>query len=197
MEKACRDVVADTTKITSDLMSEAEDDLKWYVVRTQPKRERVAAGSLRENLAIEVLCPLVRYRKATRRGKVWWSEAMFPGYIFARFNRAEHERAVRYAQGILTLVQFGEYMPSVSESFIKGMLDGLGEAEEMTLSHTVELGEQYEIASGPLQGQTGNVIEVLPGKERVRLLIEFIGGEHTIDVDLMSLLLPGRPDTDR
>ena len=65
----------------------------WYVLRTQTKRESLAAASLREMGGIEVLSPRLRYRKVTRRGKVWWVEAMFPGYILARFSLEEQERA--------------------------------------------------------------------------------------------------------
>jgi len=167
----------------------------WYVVRAQPKRERIAARSIRETMGVEVVCPLVKFRKATRRGKVWWSEAMFPGYLFVKFNRKEHGRGVKYAQGVLTIVQFGESMPVVPSAFVESLRDQLGEQEEVVIAHEVEIGDQFELVEGPLRGQFGDVVEVLPGKERVRLLVEFIGGEREVEVDFMSLLLPGRPDT--
>jgi len=150
---------------------------EWYAVRCQPKRERLAAQTLRETLGIEVLCPQVKYQKVTRRGKVWWVEAMFPGYLFARFDRAESGRAVNYAQGVLSLVRFGNLVPSIPESFIIQLKEQIGESEEVVISHQVELGENYEIAVGPLAGEIGEVVEVLPAGERVRLLIDFIGGE--------------------
>ncbi|MGJ8672973.1 transcription termination/antitermination protein NusG [Rubritalea sp.] len=166
----------------------------WYVVRSQPKRERLAAKSLRESLGLEVVCPLVRFQKVTRRGKVWWSEAMFPGYLFVKFDRALHGRAVKYAQGVLSVVHFGEVMPSLSEEFVGQLQDELGEAEEVVITHQVKAGESYELADGPLGGQMGEVIEVLPANERVRLLVNFIGSDREVEVDLLSLLLPGRPD---
>ena len=172
----------------------SEEESHWYVVRAQPKRERIAARSLRDTMGVVVVCPLVKFRKATRRGKIWWSEAMFPGYLFVKFNRKEHERGVRYAQGVLTIVKFGESMPVVPDSFLESLTDLLGEHEELVIAHEVQIGDQFELADGPLRGQIGDVQEVLPGKERVRLLVEFIGGEREVEVDLMSLLLPGRPD---
>lgn len=172
----------------------SEECYQWYAVRAQPKRERIAAKSLRESLDLEVVCPLVKFRKMTRRGPVWWSEAMFPGYLFVRFDREQHARAVGYAQGVLSLVKFGEYLPHVPADFISALVGQLGESDEMTLVHSVEVGDQFEIADGPLQGQVGDVVEVLPAKDRVRLLVEFIGGEQELEVDLLSLLLPGRPD---
>src|SRR5690606_1020565 len=72
----------------------------WYCVRCQPKREHIAAERLRALEAVEVFCPRLRYRKATRRGKVWWVEPLFPGYVLARFALAEMERAVTFCQGV-------------------------------------------------------------------------------------------------
>jgi transcriptional antiterminator RfaH len=74
------------------------DEKKWYCVRTQTKRERVAADNLRALAEVEVFCPVLRYRKATRRGKIWWEEALFPGYVLARFQMQESERAVSFWQ---------------------------------------------------------------------------------------------------
>ncbi|MEO1858102.1 MAG: transcription termination/antitermination NusG family protein [Rubritalea sp.] len=175
----------------------SEEKCYWYVVRAQPKRERVAARSLRATMGLEVVCPLVKFLKETRRGRVWWSEAMFPGYLFAKFNRKEDERGVRYARGVLTIVKFGKSMPVVPDVFVDSVTELLGEQEEVVIAHDVEVGAKFELAEGPLSGQIGDVMEVLPGKERVRLLVEFIGGAREVEVDLMSLLLPGRPDLKR
>lgn len=188
-------VVTYSPKNPLQLMSQQESH--WHVVRAQPKRERIAARSIRETMGVEVVCPLVKFRKATRRGKVWWSEAMFPGYLFVRFNRKDQERGVRYAHGVLTIVKFGDSMPVVPNAFVESLCEQLGEQEEVVIAHEVEVGDQFELADGPLRGQIGDVVEVLPGKERVRLLVEFLGGESEVEVDFMSLLLPGRPDAER
>lgn len=192
---AAKGVLVITNSSENPLQLMSELDSHWYVVRAQPKRERIAARSIRETMGVEVVCPLVKFLKATRRGKVWWSEAMFPGYLFVKFNRKEQERGVRYAQGVLTIVQFGESMPVVPSAFVESLNEQLGEQEEVVIAHEVEVGDQFELAEGPLRGQLGDVVEVLPGNERVRLLVEFIGGEREVEVDFMSLLLPGRPDS--
>lgn len=164
------------------------------MVRAQPKRERKAAEYLRRELELEVLAPQVRYAKATKRGKVMWVEAMFPGYIFVQFNRAEHERAVCYAPGVMTLVKFGNDVPTLDTSIVESIKETLNQEETLTLSLKVEEGENYEVADGPLQGQEGTIVEVLPGGERVRMLLEVIGSKSIVDVDIYSLLLPDRPD---
>ncbi|MFM1557662.1 MAG: transcription termination/antitermination protein NusG [Roseibacillus sp.] len=171
----------------------------WYCLRTQTKREHLAAASLRQVEGIEVVCPRLRYKKVTRRGKIWWVEPLFPGYLLARFALAEFERAVSYATGVTRILRFGDRVPSVPDEFVEELRKELAKQEEeegnetITIQPVAEPGDEVEIADGPLQGLTGTVIEVRPAEERVRIFIEFLGQDQPVDVDLYSLLLPRRP----
>ncbi len=172
-----------------------QEEAAWYCVKTQPKREHFAAQHLRELPGVEVFCPRLRYRKATRRGKIWWLEALFPGYVLAKFTRSDSERAVKYSQGVRGLVRFGGEVPSVSEEFVNALRVEWAEKydETVTLMPSVQPGEEVEVATGPLRGMRGTVVDVLPATERVRILLEFLGKQHPVDMDLFSILLPGRP----
>jgi transcriptional antiterminator RfaH len=181
-------------------MNAAESNTpEWFCVRCQPKREHIAAGNLRELEQIEVFCPRLRYRKATRRGKIWWVEPMFPGYVLAKFKISEMERAVTFCHGVSGMVRFGSIVPTVPESFVESLKsevfkhEGLESAEVITLSPTIELGDEVKIAHGPFQGMQGTVVSVPSATERVKILLEFLGKPHAIDMDLFSLLLPRRP----
>ena len=181
-------------------MTETSQDLaEWFCLRCQTKREHIAAGHLREIEAVEVFCPRLRYRKATRRGKIWWMEPMFPGYVLAKFNMMEMERAITFCQGVRGLVRFGSEIPSIPESFVEAIKReirerrGSEEDEMVTLSPTIEIGDEVEIAHGPFQGMHGTVVTVPSAAERVKILLEFLGSQQAVDVDLFSLLLPRRP----
>ena len=181
-------------------MSSAKSHLpEWFCVRCQTKREHIAAGHLRELLGVEVFCPRLRYRKATRRGKIWWMEPMFPGYVLAKFLMPEMERAVTFCQGVRGLVRFGAEIPPVPESFVEAIKleirnrKGATEDELVTLSPTIELGDEVEVATGPFQGMQGTVVSVPSATERVKILLEFLGKPHAVDMDLFSILLPRRP----
>ena len=181
-------------------MNSTEPQLpEWFCLRCQTKREHIAAGHLRELEGVEVFCPRLRYRKATRRGKIWWVEPMFPGYLLAKFNMAEMERADTFCQGIRGLVRFGSEIPPVPESFVEAIKHeirnrkGAEQDELVTLSPVIQIGDDVEVAFGPLQGMQGTVISVPSATERVKILIEFLGNPQAIDMDLFSLLLPRRP----
>jgi transcriptional antiterminator RfaH len=172
---------------------------EWFCVRCQTKREHIAAGHLRELEGVEVFCPRLRYRKATRRGKIWWVEPMFPGYVLAKFSLSEMERAVTFCHGVRGLVRFGADTPAVPESFVEAIKqevlgrDGAEQDELMTLSPVIEPGDEVEVAHGPFQGMQGTVISVPSATERVKILLEFLGNPQAVEMDLFSILLPRRP----
>ena len=179
------------------MAGEQREEAAWYCLRTQIKREHIAAASLRELGQIEVVCPRLRYKKATRRGKVWWIEPLFPGYLLARFVLGEQERAVSYAKGVSRILRFGEHIPTVPDRFVEDLRAELvrdGERKELiTLQPVAEPGDEVELVEGPLKGMTGTVIEVRPAEERVRIFVEFLGEDQPVDVDLFSPLLPRKP----
>lgn len=171
---------------------------KWFCVRTQTKREHIAAKYLRELEGMEVFCPRIKYRKATRRGKIWWLEPLFPGYLLAKFDLMEMERAVTFCQGVRGLVRFGTEVPDVPENFVVSLIEQVnrqadGEKELITVAPAVTVGDEVEIAHGPFQGMKGRIQSVVPAAERVKVLLEFLGQTQPVDLDLFSILLPGKP----
>jgi transcription antitermination factor NusG len=67
------------------------------------------------------------------------------------------------------------------------------EEELVTLSPIIEIGDEVEVAHGPFQGMQGTVVAVPSATERVKILLEFLGEQHAVDMDLFSILLPRRP----
>ncbi|MFK7851606.1 MAG: transcription termination/antitermination protein NusG [Akkermansiaceae bacterium] len=183
-------------------MTNAEEKKeKWFCVRTQTKREHIAAGHLRTLEEIEVFCPRIKYRKVTRRGKVWWFEPLFPGYLLAKFDLAEMERAVTFTQGVTGLVKFGNETPSVPESFVESLIHQVNEQSSdedslITVAPKLEVGDEVEVATGPFQGMKGTVQSIAPASERIKILLEFLGEVQPVDVDLFAILSPSRPIPD-
>lgn len=178
-------------------MSEASlSQPAWYCVRAQTKREHIAASHLRELEGVEVFCPRLRYRKATRRGTVWWMEPLFPGYLLARFEIGRDERAVTFCQGVRGLVRFGSVIPEVPAGFVEALrreLSQKGDGELVTLEPVVEPGDEVEIAVGPLQGMRGTVVSIASATERVKILLEFLGQPQAVEMDLFAILMPRKP----
>lgn len=106
-----------------------KEEAAWYVLRTQLKREKLAAANLRMLENVEVFLPRLRYQKVTRRGRVWWVEPLFPGYLLAKFPLAEMGRMVSYTAGVSRIISFGDDVPEVPEDFVAALQREVAELE--------------------------------------------------------------------
>ncbi|MEN8255648.1 MAG: transcription termination/antitermination NusG family protein [Verrucomicrobiota bacterium] len=147
----------------------------WYCVRSKPKKERMAAGSLASLHGLEVFCPQIRFQRKTVRGPVWFQEAMFPGYLFARFDLFEMKRAVSYAPGILNIPMFDGLIVPVPDSVVESLREDLDSESVVDAVAPLEVGEETTILEGSMRGLKVKVIKLMPAQERVGVLMEMLG----------------------
>jgi transcriptional antiterminator RfaH len=160
----------------------------WYCLRSHARQEQVAAGQLRMIVGISVFWPRVRFKRATPRGVVWITEGMFPRYLFARFTLAEMHRRVRYTLGVNGIVQFGDQYPTISDTVLDELRDFTGSAEVRELNCELLKGDQVKIVSGAFAGLAGVVTQVLPAKQRVTVLMDFLGRQIQADIERTRVL---------
>jgi len=165
----------------------------WYCLRSQPKHEHIAAAHLRMLQQVTVFCPRIRFKKTLRRGTVWVTEAMFPGYLFAQFQLAEMHRRVRYAPGVSGLVQFGGRYPTIEERAMSQLRAYSGTAELVHLDYQLSQGDQVKIVEGIFVGLEAVVTQIVPAKERVKILMDFLGQKVEAEVEHTSVLLDVAP----
>jgi len=160
----------------------------WFCLRTQPKHEHVAATALRRQVGISCFSPRLRFRRATRRGAVWFVEAMFPGYLFAEFVYSRQCRQVEYSSGVQGVVRFGDQIATLEENTISNLRQTADEDEVVTFDPDLQIGQPVRIAEGPLQGLEALVTHLLPAKERIRVLLEFLGRSVEAEVSAPKVL---------
>jgi transcriptional antiterminator RfaH len=163
-------------------------ELTWYCLRSQPKHEHIAAAHLRMLENVTVFCPRIRFKRATRRGLVWVTEAMFPGYLFARFELSEMHRQVRYAHGVSGIVRFADRYPTIEEGALAELRDHAGAGEIKELSYELSQGDQVNIVNGIFAGLKAVVTQVLPAKERLKVLMDFLGRQIEAEVERSNVL---------
>jgi len=147
----------------------------WYCVRSKTKQEHVAAGSLRQVPGIEVFAPRLRFRKTTQRGQVWFVEALFPGYLFARFDWATQLKLVQYARGVTGVVHFGVQPAQVPEAAMEELRRTMDDREVRILAPALAVGDEVQMVGGPMAGLQVVVQQLLPARERVKVLLDFLG----------------------
>ena len=171
----------------------------WYCLRAQTRREHIAAAAIRNKMMdeVEVFCPRVRYKKPTQRGKIWWVEPLFPGYLLACFDQTFHLRDLLHINGVSGVVRFGKSLPEISSSFVAKLQEEfLEEGAEiepvLTIEKRLGIGDEVELVEGAFQGLRGQILEVRPAQERALVLLEWMGEERPVSIDIFDLLVRER-----
>ena len=164
---------------------------EWFCLRSQPKHEHIAAAHLRQLAGVEVFLPRIRFKRATVRGAVWTTEALFPGYLFSRFAWPAELRSVQHTRGVSGIVRFGERWPTIAPEIIADLRAALGPEELRVLDAALVPGDVVRIADGSLRGLLAVVAQVRSGRDRVAVLMEFLGRQTMVELPSASLIREG------
>ena len=169
-------------------------DEKWFCLRVAPKQEHLAIAHLRKIFKIEVFCPRLRFQKATRTGRRWYVEALFPSYLFGRFDYLTQHRGVQYCPGVSTIVHFGNKIIPVPERAIRDLQSVVpeGENETITIEPEVKMGEEVQVVEGAFAGLKAVVTRIMPARQRVAVLLEFLGRLSETEVAVGTVLPTAR-----
>lgn len=166
----------------------------WFCVRSKPKSEHIAARNLQQFANLdEVFCPRIRFEKATMRGRVWYIEALFPGYFFARFDLVTDLRAVNAAPGVSGVLHFAEFYPQISDTYIRELKEEFPEESNAirVIEQALAPGDEITITEGAMKGLKTIVTRLLGGGERVAVLLDWLGQEREAEVSMKAVMRPG------
>jgi transcriptional antiterminator RfaH len=119
---------------------------------------------------------------------VWFVEAMFPGYVFAKFVYSAQYRSVESSHGVRGIVRFGKRLATLPENTLLALQSRAGAEEIVTIDSSLKIGQPVHIVEGPFQGLEVVVTQVLPAKERIRVLLEFLGRSLEMEVPAGKVL---------
>lgn len=168
-----------------------DSKMAWFCLRSQPKHEHIASAHLQRQKGVEVYFPRIRFQRKTRIGPAWVTEALFPNYLFARFNWGQSLRLVCHSPGVSGVVHFGLDWPVVPDEAIEEMRASIGSDEIHTISSDVSPGDAVEITSGCMQGLRAIVTQTMPAKKRVAVLLDFLGRQTSVKLDMEMVIKEG------
>ena len=119
---------------------------------------------------------------------MWFVEAMFPGYLFAKFVYSTQHRAVESSHGTRGIVRFGDRLATLPEHTVMALQSKAGTEEVITVDSSPKIGEPVQIVEGPFQGLEVVVTQLLPARERIRVLLEFLGRPLEMEVPTTKVL---------
>jgi transcriptional antiterminator RfaH len=160
----------------------------WYCVRSHLKHEHIAAAHLALIPEVEAFNPRLTVLRSTRRGRICSTEPVFPNYLFARFDLDLKLEKVRYTPSVTKVLSFGLTVPAIPDPVIEALKRDLEGLKGKVLTDAPEQGEEVEVGAGAFKGLTGQVTRVLPAKQRVQILLDFMGRSIAAELSLDLLL---------
>jgi transcription antitermination factor NusG len=154
-------------------------DVNWYAVKVRTRSESAAVASLRHH-DLETYCPqIMKRRKYSDRTKTVL-EAIFPGYLFCRFDVFSKAHLVLASVAVEYIVKCGTQLVPVPIS----ELDAVRRAVECGGMAATQpgVGEPVRVVAGPLRGVEGILVR---DKDRPRFVVsvQLINGSVSVDID--------------
>lgn len=157
---------------------------RFYVVQTQPQRERLAVNELR-NQDFKIFYPVIRHLPRISRGRLVDSRLspLFPKYVFVSLDlELDQWRSINGTRGVTRLICMDEDRPSPIANAVMARLLAAGELiEEREAGLPFNINDLVEFTDGPMKGIQG--IVSLCAADRVSLLMDMLGGKvrvHTV-----------------
>ena len=149
---------------------------KWFIAFYKSNEAKRVESNLL-NQKFDFYLPKITVKKINSNPKV---ETLFPGYIFVNTS-LENYSALRYTIGIKNIIKFGEYIPSLSNEEIKSIQTAEEESKTDPVVSKMQIGQEAHITKGSLKGSIVKVCS-LPSKERVGVLLSFLGSKRRVNI---------------
>ena len=170
---------------------------KWYIVHTYSGQEARAKQSLLERAAAlgfedsfdEVLIPEENVVEVVKGKKQTSKRKFFPGYILVHMNLTDETwHVVKDTPKVTGFVGGGERPTPIPDEDVVKMTQQMKEgAEKPKPKILFEEGEAVRVVDGPFANFSGFVDEVLPEKEKVRVMVQVFGRATPVMLDYASV----------
>ena len=164
----------------------ASGGLRWYVVQSRARQEKLAQLNL-EAQKFEVFLPqiLKTVRHARRHREI--RAAVFPGYLFIRLDPDRHSwRSVNGTIGVSRLLTANERPAPAPIGVVEALLNYVDDHGYCQLSRDLVAGQRVSVVNGPFVRLIGEVLS-MDDRGRTRVLLEIMGGKVITVLERSSL----------
>jgi len=179
--------------------SGSAENKKWYIVHTYSGQEARAKKGLLERASTlgfeekfdEVLIPEESVVELVKGQKRNFKRKFFPGYIMVRMELTDETwHIVKGTPKITGFVGGATNPPSISEEEVARMTQRVKDgAEKPKPTIIFEEGENVRVVDGPFANFSGFVDEVMPEKEKLRVMVQVFGRATPVVLDYTNVEL--------
>ncbi len=144
--------------------------------------QRVETNLLNQNF--DYYLPRITTKKTNSNSK---NEVLFPGYIFVHTSFKNYS-ALKYTMGIKNIIRFGENFSYLTDEEIKKIRIIEESSKFKPITPKVRIGQEMHVARGSFKGIIVKICS-LPSKERVDVLMSFLGSVRKVNIQLNELML--------
>lgn len=161
---------------------------RWHVVETHPHAETKAAMHLRRQ-GYEIYLPV--YKKTRRHARRVENVAspLFPRYLFVAIDiAAQRWRSIQSTFGVARLVTSGDAPVAIADRIIAEIRDREGDDGYVRLPPQIKFvpGTKVRVLDGAFVSCLG-LFEAMTDRERVAILLDFLGRKVHIVLDAASI----------
>ncbi len=160
------------------------DEVKWLVIKTNPRAEKLVSSRLSE-IGIENYLPIRRELKQWKDRKKWVEEVLIKSYVFIKTSeRLKNE--VFKVFGVVRFLYVSKKLAVVSEKEIEILTLFCKMNEVKIITKGFETGDKVEIIDGPLIGMQGILNESQKGN-KISVYIEALGLFASISIKISEV----------
>jgi transcription antitermination factor NusG len=79
-------------------------------------------------------------------------------------------------------VHFGSRWPTIPDTTIAELRSAIGDDQLRIIDDSLEIGQEVRISGGAFDGLEGVITRIMPARERVAVLLEFLGRQTAVEV---------------
>ena len=163
---------------------------EWYCVRSQPKHEHIAAAHLRMLEHVTGFLPPDQIQTDDPAGPGLGHRGNVPRIFVCPFRAGGNASAGSVCSWRERYRPVRRSLPHDRRPRLWRSCGNIQVAAEITeLNYELSQGDQVKIVEGVFVGLEAVVTQVVPAKERVKILMDFLGRKVEADVEHTSVLL--------
>jgi transcriptional antiterminator RfaH len=158
--------------------------IHWYALRSKPRKEEVVWQQVVAK-GLESYYPRMRVHPVNPRSRK--IKPYFPGYLFVRVDIDDiGVSTLNWMPHTVGLVSFDGEPAPVPDHLIFELKRRVQEINDAggEVFDGLEPGDEVHIQDGPFAGYEAVFDARLPGKERVRVLLELLGDKRLVPMEL-------------
>lgn len=170
----------------------ADSRKKWYVIHTYSGYEnkvkmnllrRISSLNMQDKI-FQVLVPTEEEIEFKEGKKRTVQKKIYPGYVIVEMIMTDDSwYVVRNTSGVTGFVGPGVKPIPLPEDEVKKILRMMGMEAPVKVKMDLMVGQMVRVTHGPFKDFHGIIEEVNPDKEKLRVLISFLGRETPVELE--------------